>query len=230
MQKSYPSSGAKRAESEAAAPLIRVLLFDPHSLVRAGMRALLERVPEIEVAEAANRQQTLSAIKEYRPDLVLLDVPLAGVAGLGLLREIREKYPTVRTIVVAQHPNEGLAVQALRLGAFGFLTKGDAGTELEVAIKTVARGERYLAAALSRQSILTYLSDPNSFSSRLTARQHEVLQLIAEGHATKEIARRLNISVKTVESHRSQIMERLNIHDIAGLVRYALRLGLVKFE
>lgn len=230
MPKPYPSSGAKTAKAGQAPKPIRVLLSDQHALVRAGIRALLERIEEVQVAEAAHSQQTLASIKEFNPDIVLLDVPTAGLGGLELLKEIAEKFPRVRVIVVTQHENEEQAVQALRSGAAGLISKSAASTELELAIKAVARGESYLASELSKQAVLKYLEDPRAFLSELTARQGEVLKLIAEGHATKEIARRLDISVKTVETHRAQIMERLNIHDIAGLVRYALRMGLVKLD
>lgn len=230
MPKPYRSSGAKPVKSAPARKTIRVLLSDQHALVRAGIRALLERIEEVEVAEAAQSQQTLALIKEFNPNVVLLDVPLPGLSGLDLLKEIVEKFPLTRVIVLTQHENEEEAVQALRSGAAGFLTKSAASTELELAIKAVTRGESYLASELSKQAILKYLDDPRAFLSELTARQHEVLKMIAEGHATKEIARRLNISVKTVETHRAQIMERLNIHGIAGLVRYALRMGLVKLD
>jgi len=208
------------------------LLFNQQlaALVRAGIRALLERIEKVEVAEAADSQQTLASISEFNPDIVLLDVPVPGLSGLDLLKEIVEKFPLVRVIVLTQHENEEQAVQALRSGAAGVITTNAASTELELAIKAVARGENYLAAELSRQAILKYLKDPRAFLSELTARQYEVLKMIAEGHATKEIARRLEISVKTVETHRAQIMERLDIHDIAGLVRYALRMGLVKLD
>ena len=230
MPKSYPSSGARRVKAGQAPKPIRVLVSDQHTLVRAGIRALLERIEAVQVAEAAHSQQTLALIKEFKPDIVLLDVPVPGLSGLELLKEIVEEFPLTRVIVLTQHENEEEAVQALRSGAAGFLTKSAASTELELAIRAVIRSESYLASELSKQAILKYLEDPRAFLSELTARQHEVLKMIAEGHATKEIARRLNISVKTVETHRSQIMERLNIHGIAGLVRYALRMGLVRLD
>jgi DNA-binding NarL/FixJ family response regulator len=230
MPKTYRSSGAKPVESAPATKPTRILLSDQQALVRAGIRALLERIESVEVAEAADRHQTLALIREFNPDIVLLDVPVPGLSGLEPLKEITEKFPLTRVIILTQHENEEEAVQALRLGAAGFLTKSAASTELELAIRAVAKGESYLASELSKQAILKYLEDPRAFLSELTARQHEVLKLIAEGHATKEIARRLNISVKTVETHRAQIMERLNIHGIAGLVRYALRMGLVKLD
>ncbi len=230
MPKPYPSSGAKRVKADQAPKPIRVLVSDQHALVRAGIRALLERIEAVEVAEAAHSQQTLTSIKEFNPDIVLLDVPTAGLSGLELLKEIVEKFPRVRVIVVTQHENQEQAVQALRWGAAGLISKSAAASELELAIKAVARGESYLASELSKQAVLKYLEDPRAFLSELTARQGEVLKMVAKGHSTKEIARRLDISVKTVETHRAQIMERLNIHDIAGLVRYALRMGLVKLE
>ena len=200
------------------------------ALVRAGLRALLERIADIEVAEAADSRQIFPVIREFQPDILLLDVPTPGLSGLALLKEVVEKFPATRVIALSQDETEEQAVQALRLGAAGFISKSAASAELEHAIKAVAKGESYLASELSKQAILKYLDDPRSFFPQLTPRQYEVLKMIAEGHATKEIARLLHISVKTVETHRSQLMERLNIHDIAGLVRYALRTGLVNLD
>ncbi len=231
MPNPYPSSGAKPVKADFAPKSIRVLLSEQRALVRAGIRALLERIETVEViAEASNSEQTRSLVKELEPHILLLEVPNPGLSGLELLKEVVEEFPAVRVIVLTQHENEEHAVQALRSGAAGFLAKTAASTELEVAITTVARGETYLASELSKQTILKYLEDPRSFFPELTPRQHEVLKMIAEGHATKEIARLLEISVKTAETHRAQIMERLNIHDVAGLVRYALRMGLVKLD
>ncbi len=230
MPRSYSSSGAKRVKAGQAPKPIRVLVSDQHTLDRAGIRALLERIEEVEVAEAADSQQILASIREFDPDVVLLDVPTPGLSGLELLKEVVEKFPSKRVIALSQHETEEQAVHALRLGAAGFIAKSAASTELELAIKAVARGESYLASELSKQAVLKYLKDPRAFLSELTVRQYEVLKMIAEGHATKEIARRLDISVKTVETHRAQIMERLNIHDIAGLVRYALRMGIVELD
>jgi len=203
-----------------------------HALVRAGIRVLLERIKEVEViAEAAGGQDTLELIEKLSPDLVLLDITERGLSGLDVLKQIVAKFPSLRVIVLtAANESEQYAVHVLRLGAAGFVPKSAASTELELAIKTVAAGENYLSSEISTQSVLKYLKDPDAFVSALTARQYEVLKLIAEGYTTKEIARRLDISVKTVETHRAQIMERLNIHDIAGLVRYALRVGLVKLD
>jgi DNA-binding NarL/FixJ family response regulator len=209
---------------------IRVLVSERQALVRAGLLALLERIPEVAEATGTDSEQTLVTIKAFRPHIVLLELPFAGPAAFASLKEIAAKFPAVSSIVVTQHANEELAVQALRLGAAGVITKNSAGNELELAIRTVAGGEHYLAPEFSRHAILRYLNDPHTSASRLTERQQEVLQLIAEGRGTKEIAHSLKISVKTVETHRAQLMERLNIHDIAGLVRYALHTGLSKLE
>jgi DNA-binding NarL/FixJ family response regulator len=232
MPKPYSSSGVKiktRRIDRGTKP-IRVLLSGQHALVRAGIRALLERIDEVRVAEAVDGQQILASIKEFNPDVVLLEVPTPGLTGLLLLKEVVEKFSSKRVIALTHHETEELAVQAFRLGAAGFISKSASSSELELAIKTVANGECYLPPELSKQAILEYLDDPQAFPPQLTARQSEVLKMIAEGVATKKIARRLGISVKTAETHRSQIMQRLNIHDVAGLVHYALRTGLVRLE
>ncbi len=231
MPKPYRSSGTKRVKAKPTPKSVLVLLSDQQALVRAGIRALLERIKEVEViAEASDSPQTLALIGEFKPDIVLLDVPTPGPRGLELLKEVVAKFPLVRVIVLTQHENEEQAVQAIRSGASGLITKSAASVELELAIRAVARGKTYLDSELSKRAILKYLDDPRAFLSELTARQVEVLKLIAEGHTTKEIARGLDISVKTVETHRAQLMERLDIHDIASLVRYALRMGLVKLH
>jgi DNA-binding NarL/FixJ family response regulator len=231
MPKPYLSSRTKTkiAKTDQGPKPIRVLLSGQHALVRAGIRALLERIEGVQVAEAAD-PQILSSIREFNPDVVLLDILRPGLGGLELLKQVVEKFPSKRVIALTHHETEEHAVQALRWGAAGFIAKSAASTELELAIRAVVSGERYLSPQLSKQAILKYLEDPHAYLSELTARQYEVLKMIAEGHATKKIARRLDISVKTVETHRAQIMQRLNIHDIAGLVRYALRTGLVKLE
>lgn len=219
MPKPYRSSGTKTTKSDSSPSSLRVLLTGRQALVRAGIRALLERIEDVEVAEVADSRQLFSSIREFKPNIILLDVPTPGLNGLALLKEVVSKFPDVSVIALSQHETEEQAVKTLRLGATGFLGKSAASAELELAIRAVARGERYLASELSKQAIVKYLEDPRAFFSELTPRQYQVLKMIAEGHPTKQIARRLNISVKTVETHRAQLMERLNIHDIAGLVR-----------
>lgn len=225
--------GADAAHADQAPATIRVLLSDQYALVRAGIRALLDRIQEVEVvAEAAGDHQTLESIKRSNPDVVLLDITRPGLGGLDILKKIVERFPTLRVIVLTAQENEEYGVHALRSGAAGFIPKSAPSTELELAIKAVARGEDYLAPGVSKHIVLKFLkaATPGTPLNELTPRQSEVLHMIADGHTTKEIARRLKISVKTVETHRAQMMERLNIHEVAGLVRYALRMGLVKLD
>jgi DNA-binding NarL/FixJ family response regulator len=206
-------------------------LADDHALVRAGFRALLQSLGDIEVvAEASDGNDALRLIEVHQPGLVLLDIAMPGLSGLEIAARIAHDFPNVRVIILSMYANEEYVLQALRVGAAGYLLK-DAGTsELELAVKAVARGESYLSPAVSRHVIEDYVrrvsSQPSSLD-RLTLRQREVLQLIAKGYTTKEIAQTLNISVKTVETHRAQLMKELDIHDVAGLVRYSIRVGLV---
>lgn len=217
---------------------IRVLIADDHNLVRAGIRSLLETVPGIEVAgEAADGHEALRLIESQRPDVVLMDIAMSGLNGLEATARALRDFPELRIIILSMHANEEYVWQALRAGAAGYMLK-DAGTsELELAVRAVARGETYLSPPISRQVIADYVqrtggegerpTAPGSELERLTARQREILRLIARGRTTQEIALQLEISVKTVETHRMQLMERLGIHEIAGLVRYAIRTGLV---
>jgi len=212
---------------------IRLLLADDHALVRAGFHALLDKVAGMEiVAEAGDGQQALELIQKHEPDVVILDLSMPRLSGLAVLKVARETFPRVRFIVLTVHGNEEYAIQALRAGASGFIPKSAAGSELETAIRAVARGDDYLSPEIPPTVLLKYLKQQAAHPDYhiLTPRQREILQLIAEGDSTKKIAQRLNINVKTVESHRTQLMERLNIHDIAGLVRYAIRTGLVSVD
>lgn len=210
---------------------IRMMLAEDHTLVRAGIRALLQNLEEVEVvAEAGDGREALRLVEMYEPDVVLMDIAMAGLNGLEATARISKTFPHVRVIILSMHANEEYVLQALRAGAVGYLLK-DAGTaELELAIRAVARNETYLSPLVSKHVVADYVrrvgGEPSSLE-RLTRRQREILQLIAEGHSTQEIAQMLSISVKTVETHRSQLMERLDIHDVAGLVRYAIRMGLV---
>lgn len=211
--------------------ILRVMLVEDHALVRAGIRSLLEKLPDLEVvAEAGDGRTALSLIAEHQPDVVLMDIKMAGLNGLEATARIVRDLPGVRVVILSMYANEEYVIQALRVGASGYLLK-DAGTaELEVAVRAAARGETYLSPAISRRMIQDYLQvvgGEGGALEQLTPRQREVLQLVAEGHSVKEIAQILQISVKTVETHRAQLMERLDIHDVAGLVRYAIRIGLV---
>jgi len=212
---------------------IRVLLIDDHALVRAGIRALIGQLEEVEVAgEAAGGREALRLIEELQPDIVLLDIAAPGMSRLEVLTESAKRFPQVRVIVLTVHEAGEYALGALRAGAAGYLPKSAASNELKEAIETVARGETYVSSDIARKTVLEHARESQDERSleNLTPRQREILTLIAEGNSTREIARRLKISVKTVESHRAQLMERLNIHEVAGLVLFAIRLGLIRVE
>lgn len=210
---------------------IHVLLADDHTLVRAGFRALFQNLEGIQVvAEASNGYEALRLIEEQRPEVVLLDIAMPGLNGLDVTARVAQAFPKVRVIILSMYANEEYVLQALRTGAVGYLLKDADIAELELAIRAAARGETYLSPAVSKHVIQDYVRRANQEPSpldRLTPRQREVLQAIAQGRTTREIAQALNISVKTVETHRTQLMAELDIHDIAGLVRYAIRVGLV---
>jgi DNA-binding NarL/FixJ family response regulator len=213
---------------------IRMLLVDDHALVRAGLRALVENLPGVEVvAEAVDGNEALKAIKTFAPHVVLMDISMPGLNGLEATAAATRDFPDTRIIVLSAHSSEEYVGQALRAGAAGYLLKDAATVELELAIKSVARGETYLSPAVSKHVISNYVRRVGGEAGSLellTPRQRETLQLVAQGKSTKEIARILHISVKTIETHRAQLMDRLDIHDVAGLVRFALRVGLVKNE
>lgn len=212
---------------------LRVLLADDHALVRAGMRSLLREFPGVEVvAEAADGAEALELAARERPDVVLMDIAMKGMNGLEAAARLRERLPGVKVVILSMHASEEYVLQALRAGAAAYLIKDSATAELELALKSVMRGETYLSPAISRQVVERYVQrvGAGGGDEPLTPRQREVLKRIAEGRSTKEIAFELNLSVKTVETHRAQIMERLGIRDVAGLVRYAMRAGLVPPE
>jgi len=211
---------------------LRVVIAEDHALVRAGMRALLQKLNGIEVvADVGDGLEAIKSVHADAPDLVLMDIAMPGLNGLDATFRIVRESPTTRVILVSMHANEEYLRQALQAGASGYLLKGAELAELELAIRTVARGETYLTPAVAKYAIEAYREHPEGPSgplAKLSMRQREILQLIAEGHTTKDIAQRLNLSVKTVETHRSQLMERLEIHDVPGLVRFAIGVGLVQ--
>ena len=218
---------------------IRIVLVDDHTLVRAGMRALLDKMAGIDVvAEASDGREALRLLGPVRPDLVVMDIAMRGLNGLEAASQMKKDAPQIRVIILSMHANEEYVIQALHAGAMGYLLKDAATAELEVAVRAVARGETYLSPVVSKHVITNYLQRVSggeeggphhepSLGDSLTSRQREILQLIAEGSTTRDIAETLHLSVKTIETHRSQLMDRLDIHDIAGLVRYAIRTGLI---
>jgi DNA-binding NarL/FixJ family response regulator len=212
----------------------RVLLVDDHALVRAGIRSLLEKSPDVEVVgEARTGREALELVKAALPNLVLMDIAMPDLGGLETLARLVKNFPGVKVVILSGHANEEYVIRALRSGASGYMLKDAATVELELVIKSVAQGQTYLSPSISRTVIESYLArvgDETGPLEQLTARQREILQLIAEGKNTKEIAHLLEVSVKTVEAHRLQLMARLDIHDVAGLVRYAIRSGLVSSD
>ena len=213
---------------------LRVILADDHTLVRAGLRSLVEQLKEVTViAEAKDGHEVLALAAEHHPDVVLMDLSMPGMNGLEAALRLKKDEPQIKIIVLSMHASEEYVLQALRAGASGYLVKDSAPLELALALQAVARGETYLSPPISRQVVDSYMQRVGQVDDPLavlTGRQREILQLIAEGSSTKDIARKLNLSVKTVETHRAQLMERLDIHEVAGLVRFAIRHGLVNTE
>ena len=217
---------------------IRVFLADDHALFRAGLRMLLEQMVGVEVVgEAGNGREAVQLIKKIRPNVVLMDISMAGLNGLEATAQVSQECPDVRVIVLSMHVTGQYVAQSLRAGAAGYLLKDAAAAELEQAVKIVASGDTYLTHEVSQHMILDYRrrlgrrgaddqQEPPS-ADPLTPRQREILQLIAEGHTTKQIAALLHRSEKTIEAHRLRLMNQLDIHDVASLVRYAIRIGLV---
>lgn len=212
---------------------MRVLIADDHALVRAGIRVLVEKIEGmIVVGEAGKGSEALELVRDLRPDLILLDITMPDGSGFEVLEHVMKRYPEIKVIVLTVHEAGEYAIRALREGAAGFLPKSAASTELEQAIQTVIRDEIYISPETSRKTLLEYGrgATKRDLLTTLSPRQREVLRLIAEGQTTKQIAQVLEISVKTVETHRAQLMERLGIHDVAGLVRYAIIVGLIEVE
>lgn len=213
---------------------IRILLADDHELVRNGIRALLEKLSGVEVTgEASNGEDAIRLVEKSEPHIVLTDIAMPGLNGLEVTRHLAKAFPNVRVVILSMYADEEHLYMALRAGAAGYLVKGAAREELELAIRAVARGDAYISPALSKHLIVNCDQAGDGGLTplkRLSCRQTEVLRLIARSKTTKQIALDLNISVKTVESHRTQLMDRLEIHDIPGLVRFAIKVGLVELR
>jgi len=215
---------------------IRVLLADDHALFRAGLRLLLQNAANIViVGEASDGRETLRLLKTTRPDVVIMDVSMPQLNGLETTAHVKREFPWMRVLMLSMYATSDYVVQAFRAGASGYLLKDATPTELELAVKAVAHGEMYLSIAVSKPVITDYLrrlksesktADSNT-GTPLTSRQREILQLIAEGRTSKEIAVLLQLSTNTIETHRRRLMARLAARDIAGLVRAAFRLGII---
>jgi DNA-binding NarL/FixJ family response regulator len=213
---------------------IRVLIADDHGLVRRGLRELLKQVDGVEViAEATSGYEAVELAVSQRPHVVLMDISMAGMNGLEAAKRIIAAAPEVRVLMLSMHSDEQYVSQAIAAGASGYLLKSADVAELDRAIHAVSQGQGYLTPAVSGPVLagLARGALPRAAETeKLSPRQREVLQLIAEGLSTKAIAQKLKLSAKTVETHRTELMRRLDIHDVAGLVRYAIRHGLVSTD
>lgn len=214
---------------------VDILLVEDHTLVRAGMRELLGKIACVDtVVESSNGREALEVLQTLSVDIVLLDIAMPEMNGLQALTQIRQRHPTIRVLMLSMFANEEYALQAMRSGAAGYLLKDAGKVELQLAIEAVAQGQTYLSPVVAHH-LSTYMQRPERTSAApshehetLTTRQHEILRLIAQGRSTQQIANELGISSKTVDTHRAQLMQRLDIHEIAGLVRYAVRMGVIE--
>lgn len=206
-------------------------MCEDHTLVRAGISSLLQSFPGVEVAgEASDGREGLALVRREEPDIVLMDIAMPGLNGLEATARIKKKPGPPKVIILSMYSNEEYVLQALRAGASGYLLKEAATSELQDALEAVARGETYLSPSISKSVIDDYLGRVESAKDpldKLTPRQREILQLMVEGNSTRKMAEILHVSAKTVETHRAQLQERLGIYDVPGLVRFAIRVGLI---
>jgi DNA-binding NarL/FixJ family response regulator len=213
---------------------IRVLLAEDHTIVRQGISALLRSEPDIEVAgEASDGLEAIELAKKLIPDVVLMDIAMRNLNGLEATRKIKKLFPHTKVLVLTMYDNEEWIFQILKAGASGYLIKDSAMTDLTSAIRAIHQGDSYLSPSVSRKVIDEYIrkaemGEKSNLEDLLSGREREILQLIAEGHSVPQIASLLCISKKTVEAHKTHIMEKLNIHDKVGLIKYAIRTGLTK--
>ncbi|TKJ31282.1 MAG: DNA-binding response regulator [Chloroflexi bacterium B3_Chlor] len=212
---------------------IRVLLAEDHTIVRKGLRSLLDAEAGIEVVgEARDGRDAVRKVQLLSPDVVVMDIAMPGLNGLEGTRQIRKRFPEVKVLILTMHTDEEYVLQVLAAGASGYVVKQAAPRELVSAIQAVHQGDSFLSPSISRKVVEAYIRQAEAMAEedsyrRLTEREREVLQLIAEGHSTREISQLLYISVKTVETHRAHLMDKLDIHSIAELTQYAIRKGVI---
>lgn len=212
---------------------MRLLIVDDHPLIRVGLRALLEHaLDRPQIFEATDGREALEIAATVQPDIVLLDISMPGLNGVDAARRLTTELPACKVIMLSMHCHEERVAECLRAGATGYLVKDGAVSEVMAAIDAALHGEVYISTHVptSVAKLLEHTSNVTSPLQLLSGRQREILQLIAEGQSTKEIGYRLNLSSKTVETHRRLLMQRLDIHDIAGLARFAVRTGLISLE
>ncbi len=207
---------------------IRVVLADDHVLVRQGLKSLLEREGFQIVAEASDGQEALRFVRSLQPDIAIMDITMPILNGLDAAREISLSSPKTKTILLTQHDEEQYLSEALESGVKGYVLKSQVANDLIHALRQVSRGEVYLSPGVSAALVEAYRSKADKPRNPLTTRERQVLQLIAEGKSTKDVASVLGISLKTAESHRTRLMQKLDIHETASLVLYAVRRGIVQ--
>ncbi|MBN4056234.1 response regulator transcription factor [Rhodothermus sp. AH-315-K08] len=212
--------------------MIRIVLADDHQLVRAGFRAILEQRPDLEIiGEASNGHELLDLVRDTRPDVAIVDITMPSLNGIDATARLKREYPDTKVVIVSAHSEVAVAMRALKVGAQAYVVKNSTSSELSAALDSIMKDEVYLSPSISTQivdSALTGKDLTSAVDERLTARQREVLQLVAEGCTSKEIGERLSLSIRTVDAHRRHIMSVLDIHEVAGLVRYAIREGLIE--
>ena len=207
---------------------LRILLADDHVLVRQGLKALLEREGHQVVAEASDGQEAVRLVESLRPDIAIMDISMPSFNGLNAAQEMKRYSEKTKTILLTQHDEAQYVRAALEAGVSGYVLKNQVTSELLLAIRQVSRGQVYLSPGVSSAVVDAYRSGPEKSKNPLTMRETRVLQLIAEGKSTKDVASLLGISVKTAESHRTRLMHKLDIHETASLVRYAVRNGIIQ--
>jgi two-component system response regulator NreC len=212
-----------------------IVLADDHQVVRQGLRALLEAEPDFSlVGEAGDGLETAQLIERLEPDVLIIDLMMPNLNGLEVTRQVSQRWPRTRVVILSMHANEAYVLEALRNGAAGYVLKDSSAADLVKAVREVVAGRRYLSPPLSERAIEAYLHKAQSAEldpyETLTTREREVLHLAAEGHSNAEIAARLSISPRTAETHRANMMRKLNLHTQTDLIRYALRRGILPME
>lgn len=211
-----------------------VILADDHTLLRAGIRSLLDDLSHLDVvAETGDGSEALQLVRHQQPDVIVLDITLPGLNGLEVAKRIRKLDVHTRILMLSMHAGPEYVARAWAAGAHGYVVKDAAFDELAQAIDTVLARQRYLSDGIDPEVVARFESEADNAVndlSALTPRQRQILQLIAEGNSTREIAEHLSLSIKTIESHRAQLMDRVGIHDVPGLVRFAIRTGLITPE
>ena len=207
---------------------VRVVLADDHEMVRQGLRVLLEREGFEVVAEASDGREAMKLCETHSPEVAILDLAMPLLNGVDAAREIIKTNPRTKVVLLTMHTEDHLILESLRAGVTGYVLKTKASGELVQALRAVCRGEMFLTQTISRTIVQAFVRNNDLPEKPISDRERQVLQLVAEGKTNKEIATLLGISVKTAESHRSNMMDKLNIHDTAGLVRYAIRKGIIQ--